>query len=386
MRSTRRRALILFSVLALVLAGFVSRNLRAASSQAPAQSVEFDRDIQPILADACVACHGPTETTRQANLRLDTTDFIGTVVVPGDAEGSPLFQRLTMDGAVGRMPPVSSGKSLTADQIDVVRRWIDAGADRGNARATAASDGSAVAERTVDFAREVRPLLSENCFACHGPDEGSRQRGLRLDVQEGPFADRGQFGGPVIVAGNAADSLLFHRITASDVETRMPYRRGLGTSVVPGSDSDALTDAEVETLRLWIDQGAEWQSHWAFVPPERPTPPAVADSEWPRNPIDHFVRARLEQEQRAPSPEADLLTLIRRVTLDLTGLPPSEAEIAAVLTDDSPDAYEKHVDRLLASSGYGERMAVEWLDGGRYADSSGYPVNVNRFETPSFGI
>ena len=378
MRSTRRRALILFFVLALVLAGFVSRNLRAASSQAPAQSVEFDRDIQPILADACVACHGPTETTRQANLRLDTTDFIGTVVVPGDAEGSPLFQRLTMDGAVGRMPPVSSGKSLTADQIDVVRRWIDAGADRGNARAAATSDGSAVAERTVDFAREVRPLLSENCFACHGPDEGSRQRGLRLDVQEGPFADRGQFGGPVIVAGNAADSLLFHRITASDVETRMPYRRGLGTSVVPGSDSDALTDAEVETLRLWIDQGAEWQSHWAFIPPERPTPPAVADSEWPRNPIDHFVRARLEQEQWAPSPEADLLTLIRRVTLDLTGLPPSETEIAAVLTDDSPDAYEKHVDRLLASTGYGERMAVEWLDGGRYADSSGYQTDAER--------
>ena len=378
MRMTLRRAAILFAVLALVLGWYLSRDLRAAPVQEPAQPVEFDRDIRPLLSEACVACHGPAEATRQADLRLDTSDFIGTVVVPGDAEGSLLFQRVTADEPIGRMPPVSSGRSLTADQIDAVRLWIDAGAEWGSDLAAAEVGGAPVAGRTVDFAREVRPLLSENCFACHGPDEQARQRGLRLDVQEGPFADRGQFGGPVIVAGNAADSLLFHRITASDVETRMPYRRGLGTSVVPGRDDDALTDAEVETLRLWIDQGAEWQSHWAFIPPERPALPPVADSEWPRNPIDTFVRARLEQEGRTPSPEADLLTLIRRVTLDLTGLPPTQAEIAAVFSDDSPDAYLNLVDRLLQSSGYGERMAVEWLDGARYADSSGYQTDAER--------
>ncbi len=366
MRMTLRCSLLLFAMLAL------------APVQGSAQPVEFNRDIRPLLTEACVACHGPAEATRQADLRLDTTDFIGTVVVPGDAEGSPLFQRLTTDEPIGRMPPVSSGRSLTADQIDVVRRWIDAGAKWESDLAAADVGGTAVAARTVDFAREVRPLLSENCFTCHGPDEQARQRGLRLDVQEGPFADRGQFGGPVIVAGNAADSLLIHRITASDLSVRMPYRRGSASSVMPGGDDDALTDAEVETLRLWIDQGAEWQSHWAFIPPERPALPPVADREWARNPIDNFVRARLEQEDKTPSPEADISTLIRRVTLDLTGLPPTTAEIAAVLSDDSPDAYERHVDRLLASSGYGERMAVEWLDGGRYADSSGYQTDAER--------
>ena len=374
---TFRRSLLLFAVLALVLGWNQSRDLRAAAGQAPTQPVEFNRDIRPVLAEACFACHGPAEATRQADLRLDTTDFIGTVVLPGDAEGSRLFQRL-IDEPVGRMPPVSSGRSLTAAQIDAVRRWIDAGAEWESDLAAAEVGGAPVAGRTVDFAREVRLLLSENCFACHGPDEQARQRGLRLDVQEGPFADRGEFGGPVIVAGNAADSLLIHRITASDLSMRMPYRRGLGTSVVPGRDDDALTDAEVETLRRWIDQGAEWQSHWAFIPPERPAPPPVADSEWPRNSIDNFVRARLEQAGRTPSPEADLLTLIRRVTLDLTGLPPTQAEIAAVFSDDSPDAYEHLVDRLLQSSGYGERMAVEWLDGGRYADSSGYQTDAER--------
>ncbi len=236
-----------------------------------------------------------------------------------------------------------------------------------------------VAERTVDFAREVRPILSENCFSCHGPDGEARQRGLRFDVQEGPFGDRGEFGGPVIVAGNAAESLLIHRITDSNPGIRMPWTWASGGWVIPDMDNDAaLTDVEVETLRLWIDQGAEWQSHWSFIAPERSAPPTVADSEWLRNPIDNFVLSRLEQEGMSPSPEADLPTLIRRVTLDLTGLPPTQAEITAVLGDDSPDAYENHVDRLLQSSGYGERMAAEWLDGARYADSSGYLGDAKR--------
>ena len=382
MRMTLRRSLMLFAVLAVGLGGYLSRDLRAAPVQEPAQPVEFNRDIRPILAEACFACHGPAEATRQADLRLDTSDFIGTAVVPGDAEGSPLFQRVTTDEPLGRMPPVSVGQSLTPDQIDVVRRWIDTGAEWGSDLAAADVGGTPVAARTVDFAREVRPLLSENCFTCHGPDEQARQRGLRLDVQEGPFADRGEFGGPVIVAGNAADSLLFHRITASDAETRMPYRRGLGTSVVPGRDDDALTDAQVETLRLWIDQGAEWQSHWAFTPPERPEVPPALDAEWVRNPIDHFVLSRLEEEGRTPSAEADLMTLIRRSTLDLTGLPPTEALIAAVLNDDSPDAYERHVARVLSSPGYGERMAGEWLDGARYADTSGYQTDAERTMWP----
>ena len=377
MRMNRRRTLLLLVVLAAASGAYLSGAVRAAPAQNPAQPVEFNRDIRPILAASCLACHGPNETARQADLRLDTEDFIGSIVVPGDAQASPLFQRLTTGDPVARMPPASTGGSLSDAQIDAVRRWIDGGAHWGEARA-AAADAPPAAGRVVDFAREVRPILSENCFTCHGPDAGSRQRALRLDVQEGPFADRGEFGGPVIVAGAAEDSLLIHRITAGDLTQRMPYRRGFESSVMPGLEDDALTEEEIETLRLWIDQGAEWQAHWAFIPPERPLLPPVADGDWVRNPIDRFVLARLEGDGLAPSVEADRTTLLRRVTLDLTGLPPTEGEIAAFLNDDSPDAYEEAVDRLLSTSAYGERMAVEWLDGARYADSSGYQTDAER--------
>ena len=285
---------------------------------------------------------------------------------PGNAEGSPLFQRLTTDEAIGRMPPVSSGRSLTSDQIETVRRWIDEGAHWGRDLATADTDAPPVAGRIVDFGREVRPLLSENCFSCHGPDEQGRQAGLRLDVREGPVSERGRFGGPVIVAGSAEDSLLFHRVSADDAGTRMP--RG----------GEALADAEVETLRLWIDQGAEWESHWAFIPPERPVVPPVADAEWPRHPIDNFVLDRLEDDGLFPSDEADRATLLRRVTFDLTGVPPTPTELADFLNDDSADAYETVVDRLLTSPRYGERMAVEWLDASRYADTNGYQTDGER--------
>ena len=314
-----------------------------AAAQEPAHDLEYNRDVRPVLARACIACHGPSEGTRQADLRLDTEAFIDRVVVPGDAEASPLFQRLTTGDQVMKMPPVSSGRSLTDDQIDLVRRWIDGGAAYGGELAEA--DAPALPERIVDFAREVRPILSQNCFTCHGPDEAGRQRGLRLDVAEGPFADRGQFGGPVIVRGDADASLLIHRVGADDARVRMPFRLGLNTPVMPGTDEDALSADEVETLRLWIDQGAEWASHWAFNPPERPAVPPVADAEWVRNPVDNFVLAGLEADGLGPADEADRVTLLRRASLDITGLPPLESDLAAFLNDDSPDAYENAVDR-----------------------------------------
>jgi mono/diheme cytochrome c family protein len=377
MKMNLRRAVLLFAVLAVVPVGYLSSDLRAAPAQEPAQPLEFNRDIQPILARSCLACHGPNENTRQADLRLDTHDFIGTLVVPGDAEASPLFRRLTTGDSVQRMPPASSGRSLTDEQIEAVRLWIDGGA-HWDSEVAVAADAAAVPARVVDFAREVRPILSEKCFTCHGPDAQARQRGLRLDVAEGPFAERGDFGGPVIVPGNAEESLLIHRVSASDALVRMPYRLGLNTPVMPGADEDALSPDQIETLRLWIDQGAEWQSHWAFIPPERQSVPPVAGAEWVRNPIDNFVKARLEQDGREPSPEADLLTLLRRATFDLTGLPPADGDIAAVLSDDSPDAYENAVDKMLGSSAFGERMAVDWLDAARYADSSGYQTDAER--------
>ena len=337
----------------------------AAAAQVPGP-VEFHRDVRPVLAQACFACHGPAEAARQADLRLDTADFVETLVRPGDAAGSPLFQRLTTEERIGRMPPVSSGRSLSADEIRLVRTWIDQGAHLGPDPASAGAAPAAAAGRTVDFAREVRPLLARNCFSCHGPDEGSRQAGLRLDVPEGPFADRGRFGGPAVVRGDAAASLLVHRVSAGDARVRMP--RG----------GEALGETEVETLRLWIDQGAAWESHWAFIPPVRPAAPPVADAGWPRNPIDRFVLRRLEEAGLAPSAEAGRATLLRRVTLDLTGLPPTPAELAGFLNDDAADAYERAVDRLLASPRYGERMAVEWLDAARYADTNGYQTDGER--------
>ena len=370
MKMTVPRLLIPLAVVAVVFGA------SPAPAQEPAHDLEYNRDVRPVLARACLACHGPSEGTRQADLRLDTDAFIDRIVVPGDAAASPLFQRLTTGDQVAKMPPVSSGRSLTDEQIDLVRRWIDGGAAWGAELAEA--DVPAVPERIVDFAREVRPILSQNCFTCHGPDEQGRQRGLRLDVAEGPFADRGQFGGPVIVAGNADESQLIHRVSADDLRVRMPYRLGLDTPVMPGAEEDGLSGDEIETLRLWIDQGAEWQSHWAFTPPERPAVPPVADTEWLRNPVDNFVLAGLEADGLTPADEADRATLLRRASFDITGLPPLEADMAGFLNDDSPDAFENAVDRMLGSSAYGERMAVDWLEAARYADSSGYQTDAER--------
>ena len=365
MRNTFWRVFGLSVCLAVSVGSYLSHEPAAAAAQRPSTSVDYNRDILPILAQSCFSCHGSNERARQANLRLDTREFLETHVVPGDAETSTLFQRLTTAEPIGRMPPVSTGQALSDAEIDAVRRWIDNGAEWGTdlADTDVAAQGTG---RVVNFEREVRPILSQNCFACHGPDEQGRQRGLRLDIDDGIHGDRAQFGGPVVVAGDAADSLLYQRITADTADQRMP--RG----------SEALTDREIETIRLWIDQGAEWQSHWAFIPPERPTLPPVTDADWARNPIDRFVLARLEQAGLTPSDEADRVTLLRRVTLDLTGLPLSEGETAAFLNDDSPDAYEKAVDRLLGSQRYGERMAVEWLDAARYADTNGYQTDGER--------
>ena len=219
----------------------------------------------------------------------------------------------------------------------------------------------------VDFDREIRPLLADNCFACHGPDEKQRMANLRLDETEGLFADRGGY--RIIVPGNSAQSRLYQKISSTDPAFRMP----------PVYATHRPTAQQIETIKEWIDQGAKWETHWAWIAPKRPPIPAVPDKTWVRNPIDNFVLAGLEREGLKPSPEADKATLLRRVTFDLTGLPPTLAELDAFLADKSPDAYEKRVDRLLASPHYGERMAVPWLDLARYADSTGYHIDSLRY-------
>jgi len=213
----------------------------------------------------------------------------------------------------------------------------------------------------VDFNYHVKPLLSDRCYACHGPDEKARQAKLRLDTPEGAFKalDDGMF---VVKPGDAARSELIRRITARDPDDRMP----------PPESKLSLSAGEIELLRRWVEQGAEWKKHWSFIPAADPPVPRVKNTKWARTDIDRFVLARLEREGLKPSPEASKEHLIRRLTFDLTGLPPTLGELDAYLADNSQQAYERVVDRLLASPAYGERMAVDWLDVARYADTYGY--------------
>ncbi len=209
----------------------------------------------------------------------------------------------------------------------------------------------------IDFDRQVRPILAENCFTCHGPDEQQRKAKLRLDQRESTLAAEG-----VIVPGDGASSTLIERITAEDPEERMP----------PPRTGKRLSPEQARVLQQWIDQGAKWSTHWSFRPLTRPALPSINASRRSRNAVDGFILARLEAEKLGPSPEADRATLIRRVTLDLTGLPPRVADVDAFLADKDPEAYEHLVDRLLASPRYGERLALDWLDAARFADTHGY--------------
>jgi len=219
----------------------------------------------------------------------------------------------------------------------------------------------------VDFDREVRPILADKCFTCHGFDPGKRVVGLRLDTAEGATAVLAS-GHRAIVPGNAERSELVKRVAAK-------------TMPPPGSRKQ-LSEKEIDILRRWVAQGAKYAKHWAYVTPTRPTPPKVKDAKWVRNPIDQFVLARLEEEGMKPSPEADRVTLIRRASLDLTGIPPTPAEVDAFVADQSPRAFEKVVDRLLASPRYGERLAWDWLDAARYADTNGYQGDRTRTMWP----
>jgi hypothetical protein len=218
----------------------------------------------------------------------------------------------------------------------------------------------------VSFNNDIRPIMSDTCFQCHGPDANAREADLRFDIREEAIADRD--GSPAIIPGNPEDSLMIWMINAEDEEDLMP----------PSSHPRTLTKEEKQLFADWIAEGAEYEEHWAYVPPVRKTPPAVERSDWVKNEIDYFVLSKLESLGLQPSPETERDTLIRRVTLDLTGLPPTIEEVDAFLADESPDAYEKVINRLMASPRYGERMVWDWLDAARYADSNGYQTDPER--------
>ncbi len=232
------------------------------------------------------------------------------------------------------------------------------------ARAALPADDSA---GEINYDRQIRPILSNACYKCHGPDGEEREAGLRLDMRDEALkpADSGS---RAIVPGKPEASRLIQRILATEAGEIMP----------PPDTNKKLSDAEKELLRKWIAQGAKYDEHWSFVVPRRPIVPQVGNSRWAKNAIDRFVLARLESAGLAPAPQADKTTLIRRVTLDLTGLPPTLAEIDSFLADKNEDAYEKLIDRLLNSPHHGERMAVDWLDAARYADTHGYHIDSGR--------
>jgi mono/diheme cytochrome c family protein len=222
------------------------------------------------------------------------------------------------------------------------------------------AEQSPTQNESVDFNRDIRPILFGRCATCHGPDEQERAAGLRLDTPEGAFEDLGGYA--AIVPGDAEDSEIMLRITTDDEDMRMP----------PPGNGDPLTDREIELLTKWIDQGAAYAKHWSYELPRRAELPEVNDAFWPNNEIDHFVLAKLEDAGMQPSPEADRLALARRVALDLTGLPPTWDEAQAFVKDPREDAYERYVDSMLGKPAFGERWARVWLDLARYADSAGY--------------
>ncbi|PWU05938.1 MAG: hypothetical protein C5B51_13335 [Terriglobia bacterium] len=225
------------------------------------------------------------------------------------------------------------------------------------------STSTAPLPQLVEFNRDIRPILSDKCYTCHGP--GRQMGGLRFD-REDVAKQELKSGKIAVVPGDTARSEMIRRVSAVETAVRMP--RG----------AEPLSAREVAVLGRWVQQGAKWQKHWSLIPPARPDLPKLTDASWVHNAIDSFVLDRLRREGLKPSPQADRATLLRRVTFDLTGLPPTPAELNAFLADHSPNAYEKVVDRLLASPRYGERMAFTWLDAARYADSNGYQGDGER--------
>ena len=219
-------------------------------------------------------------------------------------------------------------------------------------------------ETPVRFNRDVRPILSQNCFACHGFDAKTRAAELRLDIAENAYG-KGESGKIAIVPGKVDESEVWRRINLTDPDDIMP----------PPKHHAPLTSEQREVIRRWIEQGAKYEGHWAFVKPEKPAVPVVAGA---AHPIDAFVAKSMQEKKLSFSSEADRGTLIRRVTLDLTGLPPSPQEVQAFVQDQNPQAYDLLVDRLLASPHFGERMAMWWLDAARYADTDGFQFLAER--------
>ncbi|HMJ61415.1 MAG TPA: DUF1549 domain-containing protein, partial [Bryobacteraceae bacterium] len=347
----------------LATAAVFAFSMRAA----PATEVSFQKDIAPIFEQSCAKCH--MGDVAMGRLRLDSEAEIlkggasGPAIVAGKSADSLLVKRISGLMDAPRMP--MGAAPLSGLQVQLISAWIDQGKFDTTTRASAVA--AIQAKSSTQFAAEVRPILAARCYSCHGPS--LQQNGLRLDSLEALL--KGSDSGKVVVPGHSQNSRLISRLLAQE-RPMMPY------------GGPPLAQKEIAAIRQWIDAGApgpdsvaplaaaKQPKHWSYIKPVRPALPQVKDAAWPRNPIDNFILARLEREGLRPAPDAPKSTLLRRVYLDLTGLPPSPQEVDAFVADQSPDAYERVVDRLLASPRYGERWARPWLDLARYADSNGY--------------
>jgi hypothetical protein len=338
------------------------------SAQAGAE-VSFQKDIAPIFQQACAQCH--MGDMAMGKLRLNSEADIlkggasGRGIVAGKSGDSLLVKRLLGLTDAPRMP--MGGSPLSDVQVKLIRAWVDQGKFDTSVVNAAAATETGAAKTSAQFAAEVRPIFAARCYSCHGAN--LQQNGLRLDSLEAIL--KGSDSGKVVVPGHSQNSRLISRLLAQE-RPMMPY------------GGPPLAQKEIATIRQWIDAGApgpdsiaplaavKSPKHWSYIKPIRPALPQVKNAAWCRNPIDNFILARLDREGLRPAPDAPKSTLLRRVYLDLIGLPPSPKEVEAFVADQSPDAYEKVVDRLLASARYGERWARPWLDLARYADSNGY--------------
>ncbi|MFP6582868.1 MAG: PSD1 and planctomycete cytochrome C domain-containing protein [Candidatus Hydrogenedentota bacterium] len=376
-------------IVAPIVVAFLSFNL--ASVAIPPQ---FTEDIWPILDQHCIRCHGEAKT--EGELRLDTPDAMetggefGVVIDRDDLIESSLLELVALPSDdPDRMP--SKGDPLSEQQIDLLRTWILEGAstegwtqqlaDTSNAKAKAYWDEKkskpvilpatfSTPVTNISFNKHIRPILSNSCFACHGPDSAARKAHLRLDLEEDAKAVRED--GAAIVARDATTSELVKRIFHHDIDEAMP----------PHNSGKTLTDADRHLLAAWIEQDAEYEPLWSYITPTRPKVASINNDGWSKNAIDQILLANLKIEGVQPSAKADPVTLVRRIHYDLTGLPPTTEVVDGFVADPSGEAYSKMVDSLLASPAYGERMAIDWLDQVRYADSNGYHSDEERVIFP----
>jgi mono/diheme cytochrome c family protein len=367
----------------------------ATAALSEEQKVFFEKGVKSVLAENCFGCHGTEK--QKSELRLDSLEAMlkggkrGPAIKPGDAGGSLIIQAITQAGEL-KMPP---DKQLDASTLGILVKWVEMGApwpqqaaETQTAVAPAPQTKTEPAPKLpepspdphadvrpasntaghVNFAKDIRPILANTCFACHGPDDKARKAGLRLDIEENALAAL-KDGGHPIVPGDRNKSQMYVRTASQNPDEIMP----------PPDFGKTLKPEQVELLGKWIDEGGKYEKHWSFEPAKEYAAPNVSKPEWVRNPIDRFILARLDQEKLNVSPEADRHTLIRRVSFDTTGLPPTRDEVQNYVNDQSPDAYEKMVDHFLASPRYGEQMARYWLDLARYADTNGYHIDNERY-------